>query len=93
MHIAHSEEGSIANTVFSAFEQHFPGLSELRRFFQNHLIAATYGAVKPIPNEYVLEAMNTYSENDVVLWLSEKYLDKPIKRSIQRSRMINLMIQ
>ena len=75
-HFAHSEAGIIANAVFELCDQFW--LRNTREYLQKHLITATYGAVKPIPKEFVLHAMNTYSLNDIALFLGKYYIDKKL---------------
>ncbi|MBA2368432.1 MAG: hypothetical protein H0V82_05340 [Candidatus Protochlamydia sp.] len=77
-HFAHSEAGLIANAVFELCEQFW--LRETREYLKKHLITATYGAVKPIPNEYVLYARNTYSKNDIALFFGKHYIDKKLNQ-------------
>ncbi len=75
-HFAHSEAGLIANAVFTLCEESWINLVEARKYIKNNLITATYGAVKPIPDDYVFYAMNTYSKTDVALFFGQNYLDR-----------------
>ena len=77
-HFAHSEGGLIANTVFNLCEESWWDLVEARKYIKDHLITATYGAVKPIPDDYVLYSMNTYSKNDIALFFGQNYLDREL---------------
>ncbi|MBA2369626.1 MAG: hypothetical protein H0V82_11465 [Candidatus Protochlamydia sp.] len=75
-HFAHSEGGLIANAVLELCEQWW--LENTRKYLENHLITVTYGAVKPIAKEYVLDAINTYSKNDIALFFGKHYIDKKL---------------
>ena len=73
-HFAHSEAGLIANAAFEICEQ----FRDTREYLQKHLITVTYGAVKPIPKEYVFHAINTYSKNDIALFFGKHYINKKL---------------
>lgn len=77
-HFAHSEAGLIANAVFKVSEKWklSNGQTDIKKHIKNHLIAATYGAVKPIADDDVHFAINTYSKNDIALFFGKSYLDK-----------------
>lgn len=77
-HFAHSEGGLIANAVLSLCDQWW--LSEIQRYIKKNLVVATYGAVKPVPSNPVLEAVNTYSKKDIALFFGSSYLDKPLDK-------------
>lgn len=72
-HIAHSEGGLIANQVLTT-EEYKLGREQFD-FIKRRLITLTYGAVAPVPN-IVLEAINTYSYDDIAMNFARKYLDK-----------------
>ena len=73
-HFAHSEGGLIGNAALTLCSESW--LTDTRRFLKNNVMTFTYGAVKPIPNEPVLNAINTYSTKDIALNLATCYLDK-----------------
>lgn len=77
-HICHSEAGLIANEVLTNKENCL-GRDQIE-FAEKQLIIASYGAVAPVPN-LVLEAINTYSLDDITMNLARKYLDKTPKPS------------
>ena len=64
-HFAHSEGGLIGNAALTLCSESW--LTDTRRFLKNNVMTFTYGAVKPIPNEPVLKAINTYSTKDIAL--------------------------
>jgi hypothetical protein len=75
-HFAHSEGGLIANTALDLCNH--PLLDETRRSLKSHLVTHTYGAVKPIPSDHVVDAINTYSDKDIALFFGEKFLDRAL---------------
>lgn len=77
-HFAHSEGGLIANAVLELCQQAW--LRETQKYIKEHLITATYGPVKPIPQEYALESKNTYSNKDIALFFGRQYLDKELDK-------------
>lgn len=78
-HIAHSEGGLIANAVLTLCNNHM-WLSDVQKYLKKHLIVATYGAVKPVPLEPILDAINTYSKRDVALFFGSLYVDKALDK-------------
>ena len=76
-HFAHSEAGLIANAAFKACERWRFNDSQknIKKNIENHMIAATYGAVKPIADNDVLLAINNYAKNDIALFFGKNYLD------------------
>lgn len=77
-HFAHSEGGLIAHTVMDIFK---PDISDpnQRKYIKDNLIIATYGAVRPVYNDLILLAMNTYSDQDIALsHFGKDYFDMDI---------------
>lgn len=73
LHLAHSEGSLISSVVHTLLEDWC--LTEESQYLKKHLITATYGAVKPIADDFVLHAVNTYSKDDIALILGKTYLD------------------
>ncbi len=72
-HLAHSEAALIANKVLTDRQHH---LGEAGDLLKKQLVTAIYGGVSPIPDSHVLQAINTYSNDDVTLLFVKKFLDK-----------------
>ncbi|MBA2367790.1 MAG: hypothetical protein H0V82_02055 [Candidatus Protochlamydia sp.] len=81
VHIAHSEGGLIANAALEVCEGMLFG--ETRDYLKKNLITSTYGAVKPIADEYTKFAINTYSINDVALIFGKDYIDLDLKEMMK----------
>jgi len=86
VHFAHSEGGLIANAALEACEEMF--FEDTRKYLQNNLITSTYGAVKPIADEYTKFALNTYSKNDIALFYGKDYIDSDLEEMIKSSEPI-----
>lgn len=80
-HFAHSEGGLIANAVLSLCHQGW--LNDVQQYLKKNLVVATYGAVKPVPIDPVLDAVNTYSKKDIALFFGSSYLDQPLDKITQ----------
>ena len=52
----------------------------MQQYLKKNFIIATYGAVKPIPLEPVLDVVNTYSKKDIALFFGSFYLDKTLDK-------------
>ena len=76
-HFAHSEGGLIGHVALDLM--HKSGNNNITKYLREHLVTATYGAVKPIPTNHVLRAINTYSDHDIALTFGQNYLDKPLE--------------
>lgn len=75
-HFAHSEGGLIANAVLTLCNQSW--LRDVQKYLKEHLVIATYGAVKPVPSDPVLDVVNTYSKKDIALFFGSFYLNKAL---------------
>ncbi|MCE5319035.1 MAG: hypothetical protein LLG04_16945 [Parachlamydia sp.] len=75
-HFAHSEGALIANAVLSLCNQGW--LLDVQQYLKQHFVIATYGPVKPVPVEPVLDVVNTYSKRDIALFFASTYLDKDL---------------
>ncbi len=75
-HFAHSEGGLIANAALDL--SNHPFLTETQRSIKSQLITYTYGAVKPISSDPVMDAINTYSDRDIALFFGENFLDRSL---------------
>lgn len=86
-HFAHSEAGLIANAALEVcYEEYlFRTTSD---YLKDHLITATYGAVKPIPDDYTKHSINTYSKYDIALFFGKDYIDAEIEEMIKSSEPI-----
>jgi hypothetical protein len=86
VHFAHSEGGLIANAALEVCQYKlFTNTSE---FLKNNLITSTYGAVKPIPDEYTKYSINTYSKNDIALFFGKNYIDSDLDEMIESQEPI-----
>ena len=76
-HFAHSEAGLIANAAFKVCERWRFNDSQknIKNNIKNHMIVATYGAVKPIADDDVHLAINNYAKNDIALFFGKDFLD------------------
>ncbi len=77
-HFAHSEGGLILNAVMKFIHEQRQH-NETKKFIKKNFVAATYGAVKPLSSDYVLDAINTYSNRDIALFFGKNYLPKHLK--------------
>ncbi len=77
-HFAHSEGGLIGSVALDLMNK--CGNNKITKYLTEHLVTATYGAVKPIPTNHVLRAFNTYSDHDIALTFGQDYLDKSISK-------------
>ncbi len=74
VHAAHSEGALIANEVFDLGEEK-GWLAKANPCIKKQLISLTYGAVTPIRDAYAFRARNTYSLQDIVLFMSQRHFD------------------
>jgi hypothetical protein len=86
VHFAHSEGSLIANAALEVCTNTF--FSNTREYLKNNLITSTYGAVKPIPDEYTKYSINTYSKNDIALFLGKTYIDLNLDEMIESQEPI-----
>ena len=86
VHFAHSEGGLIANAALEACEECF--FRDTHRYLKENFIGVTYGAVKPIADEYAKSALNTYSKNDIALFFGKDYIDSDIEEMVKKGEPI-----
>lgn len=86
-HFAHSEGGLIANAALEVCEDEW-FFRDAQKYLKNNLITATYGAVKPIPNDYTKYSINTYSKHDIALFFGKDYIDLDLEEMIKSSKPV-----